>query len=138
MLFQDKRCSSRFRLRNVCLVAVALALSCYFLLPMASLFRPFRHSDPKTVLLSSNYLLKATATELQAGLSQGKYSSVDLVEAYLAQIERHNHAGLKLNAVLSLPAKSLLIEAATALDTERKNGKLRGPLHGIPILIKVT
>lgn len=82
-------------------------------------------------------VLRATATELAAKLSDGAVTSVDLIEHYLAQIEAQNHAGLGLRAIMSLPPRELLLDTARALDEDRKAGKVRGPLHGIPIVVKV-
>lgn len=55
----------------------------------------------------------------------------------LDQSERHNSLGLKLNAVLSACSRDIAISEAEALDEERVQGKLRGDLHGIPIIVKV-
>ncbi|KAK5992138.1 putative amidase [Cladobotryum mycophilum] len=54
-------------------------------------------------------------------------------KAYLSQIKRHNDY---LRAVINTAPESLLLERAHMLDEERKQGNIRGPLHGIPILIK--
>lgn len=79
-------------------------------------------------------VLTATAEELQQLLgSSTDITSKRLVKVYLSQIERHNDY---LKAVISTAPESLLLERADMLDEERKNGKLRSPLHGIPILIK--
>ncbi|KAL6907245.1 amidase signature domain-containing protein [Trichoderma evansii] len=79
-------------------------------------------------------VLTATAEGLQQLLtSSTDVTSKDLVKIYLSQIKRHNDY---LKAVISTAPESLLLERAGMLDEERKNGKLRGPLHGIPILIK--
>jgi amidase len=71
---------------------------------------------------------------LQADLAGGATTSEALVEAYLARIEAIDRAGPTLRSVLALNPRAM--EDARALDAERKAGKLRGPLHGIPILLK--
>ncbi|KAK7184016.1 amidase [Paraphaeosphaeria sporulosa] len=76
-------------------------------------------------------LLDATASELTAGLEKGEFTSVDLVQAYTARILEVNST---LHMVTELNPDALKI--AKALDAERKTGKCRGPLHGLPILIK--
>ncbi|KAF9729735.1 hypothetical protein PMIN06_004932 [Paraphaeosphaeria minitans] len=76
-------------------------------------------------------LLDAMASELSAGLDKGEFSSVDLVKAYTARILEVNST---LHMVTELNPDALNI--AKALDAERKAGKCRGPLHGLPILIK--
>lgn len=70
-------------------------------------------------------------------LSVGDTTSVQLVELFLAQIDRHNHAGMNVNAVISTAPRRSLLERAEQLDTERQKGVVRGRLHGIPVLIKV-
>lgn len=83
-------------------------------------------------------VLTLTAAEASQLLATGTITSVDLVHAYLSQISQHNHAGLHLNALISLAPTSLLLSHATKLDAERASGHLRSPLHGIPILLKDT
>lgn len=77
-------------------------------------------------------LLVATAGDLQKELSSGKLTSVDLVNACLDQIEQYD---CYLHAMISKAPRTSLIEHAQKLDNERKT-KVRGMLHGIPILIK--
>ncbi|ESZ98762.1 hypothetical protein SBOR_0868 [Sclerotinia borealis F-4128] len=55
---------------------------------------------------------------------------------YLAQIKKHNRAGAQLHAIISTPTKQQLLDVAQRLDQERKTGKIRGPLHGVPIIVK--
>ncbi|GLA27012.1 hypothetical protein AnigIFM63326_004199 [Aspergillus niger] len=80
-------------------------------------------------------VLSATATQLGQLLRGGHITSVDIVKAYLAQIDRHNKAGLELHAIISVNAETALAQAA-ARDNERSEGKVRSPLHGIPIIVK--
>jgi len=78
--------------------------------------------------------LEATISQLQARLQSGRLTSRTLVAAYLARIEDLDRRGPKLNSVIELnPDASKL---AAELDRERKAGKTRGPLSGIPILLK--
>ena len=81
-------------------------------------------------------VLTATASQLQDGLRKGSLTSVMIVQSYLAQIRRHNHAGAHLNAMLSMPSEDKLLSVARSLDVERSAGRVRGPLHGIPIILK--
>ena len=76
-------------------------------------------------------LESATFDTLRPLLENGELSSVDLSAAYLARIEALNP---KVNAVIEINPQAL--ELAEQLDTERRLGKVRGPLHGLPILIK--
>ncbi len=72
--------------------------------------------------------------ELQAGLDSGRFTARGLVEQYLERVERLDRRGPALRAVIETNPGALA--AADALDRERKAGALRGPLHGIPLLIK--
>lgn len=87
-------------------------------------------------MLDQHSLLALTATEVQEQLQRGAVTSVELVEAYLEQIARHNHAGLHLNALISVAPRDKIIAAATRLDAERQAGRMRSTLHGIPIVLK--
>lgn len=82
-------------------------------------------------------LARATASGLQTLLSSGEITSVDLVKQSLEQIELHNTRGLNLRALISVAPEKLALARAAELDAERAAGKLRGPLHGIPMLVKV-
>jgi len=79
-------------------------------------------------------LEEATVDGLQAGLSAERWTSLELVRRYQARIQALDQAGPKLNSVIELNPEAMAI--ARALDAERKAGKVRGPLHGIPVLIK--
>jgi len=71
---------------------------------------------------------------LQARMTAGELTTRALVQRYLERIAAIDKAGPLLNAVIELNPDALTI--ADQLDAERRNGKLRGPLHGIPLLIK--
>src|SRR5689334_14645410 len=75
-----------------------------------------------------------TITELQQGLQSGKYSARSLVEKYTGRINDIDRRGPTLRSVIELNPDAESI--AAALDRERKERGARGPLHGIPILIK--
>ncbi|NML66625.1 amidase [Hymenobacter sp. RP-2-7] len=79
-------------------------------------------------------LSEVPLSELQARLQSGRTTSRALCQQYLAQIAAIDHAGPGLRAVLETNPDALAL--ADALDKERKAGKVRGPLHGIPILLK--
>ncbi len=79
-------------------------------------------------------LEEATVAGLQAGMAAGHWTAVDLVRGYQARIQALDQAGPKLNSVIELNPEALAL--ARSLDAERRAGKLRGPLHGIPVLIK--
>lgn len=87
------------------------------------------------VLRASEFAFaEATVDDLQARMAAGTLTSRQLTAAYLARIAAIDQAGPKLNSVIEVNPDALAI--ADALDAERKVGKVRGPLHGIPVLIK--
>jgi len=79
-------------------------------------------------------VVEASIPELQKAMASGKATSKALTQQYLARIKKIDQGGPKLNSVIAVNPDALAI--AEALDRERKAGKLRGPLHGIPILVK--
>lgn len=76
-------------------------------------------------------VVEATIPELQAAMKVNRISSREIVLQYLTRIAIYED---KLNAVITVNPKALI--EADALDRERAQGKLRGPLHGIPIALK--
>jgi amidase len=72
--------------------------------------------------------------ELQEKMNSGELTSLGIVESYLERIEQLNRQGPAINAVIECNPDAPVI--AGALDRERQAGRVRGPLHGIPILIK--
>jgi len=79
-------------------------------------------------------LEEITVAQLQQGLDSSRWTSVQLVEKYLTRIDQIDKHGPAINAVIELNADASAI--AAALDAERKQKGSRGPLHGIPVLIK--
>jgi amidase len=79
-------------------------------------------------------LVEATTTDIQKAVSQGKLSYKQLTQMYLDRINEYDHQGVKLNAVITVNANAL--QTAEALDKERAEKGIRGPLHGIPIIVK--
>ena len=76
-------------------------------------------------------VVEATIPQMQAAMAKGQVSSRQLVEQYLQRIGMYED---RINATLAVNAKAL--EEADVLDRERAQGKLRGPLHGIPVALK--
>ena len=76
-------------------------------------------------------VVEASIPDMQRAMREGRVTSRQLVEQYLIRIALYEE---KLNATLAVNAKAL--EEADRLDRERRAGKLRGPLHGIPIALK--
>jgi len=75
-----------------------------------------------------------TTADLQAGMASGKFTARSIAEKYLARIEEIDKQGPTLNGIIEVNPDALAI--ADALDQERKERHVRGPLHGIPVLIK--
>jgi amidase len=86
--------------------------------------------------MESPNLISASATEIQSLLTSRQITSVSLVEQCLSQIEKHDRQGAELRAMMFVTKKEKLMEIASGLDSERKVGKVRGPLHGVPIVVK--
>jgi Asp-tRNA(Asn)/Glu-tRNA(Gln) amidotransferase A subunit family amidase len=79
-------------------------------------------------------VMEKTILELQAAMTSGQVTSKELVSAYLARIAAYERSGPALNAFITVNARAL--ETAEALDRERASKGPRGPLHGIPIVVK--
>ena len=79
-------------------------------------------------------VVEKSIPQLQADMAAGKVTSEELVRAYQARIEAIDRNGPVLRSVIALNPHALA--DARALDKERRDGHVRGPLHGVPILIK--
>ena len=84
---------------------------------------------------SSFNVLSTNAVDLKQQLENGQITSVQIVKEYFAQIDRHEAT---LNAFISPAPRNKVLKAAAALDEERKQGRVRSTLHGIPIVVKVS
>jgi amidase len=94
-------------------------------------FAPRSQACADRAMVGSLDLTTATVTDLRTALEKQKTTSAALVQGYLARIADCNDS---LHAVIATNAHAL--RDAGALDRERKAGKIRGPLHGIPVIIK--
>ncbi len=101
---------------------------------MTSAILAASHSDATVVKAKSLELAEASIADLQAALSRGNLTSVELVNAYLARIKSIDKSGPKINSIIELNPDAKAI--AAELDRERKTKGSRGPLHGIPVLLK--
>jgi amidase len=94
-----------------------------------------KHGDDTTGGEPDDFILnEVTLTVLQQKMKSKEYTSRSITEMYLKRIEDIDKNGPKLNSVIELNKDALTI--ADAMDKERANGKIRGALHGIPVLIK--
>jgi amidase len=99
------------------------------LLPFLLFATPLARQAPPAFELD-----EMTVAQLQDAMASGRYTSRRIVEMYLARIRAIDGQGPALGAVIELNPDALAI--ADALDAERAAKKVRGPLHGIPVLIK--
>ncbi len=93
-----------------------------------------RSTNPADHAPQQDELLSKSVVELGAMMRSGALSSHELTQRCLARIAQMDKAGVALNAVIELNPDALAI--ADQRDAERKAGNVRGPLHGIPVLIK--
>lgn len=91
---------------------------------------PGSHND----FLKDTALEEATILEFQEKMKSGTLSSKLITQWYLKRIEEIDKSGPSLNTVIEINPDAISI--ADAMDAERKNGKVRSALHGIPVLIK--
>ena len=117
-------------------VTATLATAAYPALGAARVVDPV---SPPAAVIDANFkkdfeLDEITIDDLQKAFLSGQYSSRSLAEKYLARIQEIDKAGPMVNSVIELNPEALQI--ADALDLERKAKGPRGPLHGIPVLIK--
>lgn len=117
------------------------------LLPAAALAQPVAETQPPAGATAASIpppvpivsdmdsaLIGADISAVRALLDNGTYTSVNITAWYLGRINRMNWTGPELRAVIATYPDWM--EQARQLDAERAAGRLRGPLHGIPILIK--
>ncbi|MEI6737638.1 MAG: amidase [Pseudomonadota bacterium] len=79
-------------------------------------------------------IVETSVAELQAAMRAGKTTSQALVRAYLQRIKAFDKSGPRINSIIEINPDAVAI--ARERDRERKAGKLRGPMHGIPVLLK--
>ena len=111
-------------------IATSMAAAAYPALGASRVADPPSESNPP----SSFELDELTLADLQKALQSGQVTSHSLTEKYLARIQEIDKAGPRINAIIEVNPEAL--EIAATLDKERKEKGARGPLHGIPVLIK--
>ncbi|HEX4639955.1 MAG TPA: amidase family protein, partial [Chthoniobacterales bacterium] len=90
--------------------------------------------DPTVVPVKLFEFEEMSIAELQEAMRSGRHTARTITEAYLERIREVDKEGPALNSVIELNPDAIAI--ADNLDNERKAGRVRGPLHGIPILVK--
>ncbi|HVO82025.1 MAG TPA: amidase [Terriglobales bacterium] len=116
-------------LRNSLLTGAGAAV-----LPALAGARTFTPPSLPVADISPFELDEVTIADLQQGMTSGRFTARSLAEKYLARIEELDKQGPGVNSVIEVNPDALSI--ADALDQERKQKRPRGPLHGIPVLIK--
>ncbi|MEQ9582681.1 MAG: amidase family protein, partial [Arenibacter sp.] len=92
-------------------------------------------SEKKQAAETDNFrFMELGIPELQQGYRDGTYTVKEVVEAYLKRIGEIDKSGPMLNSIIQVNPDA--IQIAAQLDVEMEEGKVRGPLHGIPILLK--
>lgn len=89
---------------------------------------------PGPIAQPAQEIEEATVAELQSAMERGGLSSQELVHMYLERIRELDQSGPDVNSVIQINPQARAI--ARARDKERKAGDVRGPLHGIPVLLK--
>ena len=89
---------------------------------------------PGSIAEPAREIEEATVAELQSAMERGGLTSSELVNMYLERIRELDQSGPNVNSVIQINPQAKAI--AKARDKERKAGNVRGPLHGIPILLK--
>ncbi|MDQ3141645.1 MAG: amidase [Bacteroidota bacterium] len=107
--------------------------TCYtFLILLLACQSPQRPTT--TGSASTAYLEEITITQLQQGYKDGKYTITAVVKDYLQRIDDIDKNGPQLNSIIYVNPDA--VKQAEALDKEMAAGKIRGPMHGIPVIIK--
>jgi len=90
--------------------------------------------ESQTTESASFIFLEQDITQVQQGYKDGTYSIKEVVQAYLDRIEEIDKSGPMLNSIIQVNPDA--IQVAEELDIEMSEGKIRGPLHGIPVVLK--
>jgi len=106
--------------------------ACSIWMAMVSCQTQLKDSYADTV--EKSFLEEITISQLQQDYKQGKYTITDVVEEYLERIAAIDQNGPRLNSIIQVNPDAM--EIAATLDKEMAAGNIRGPLHGIPVILK--
>ena len=128
------------RKASVVLISFAMAFSVMEAAPDTGLYAKTTESEESMTqqledLFTTIDLMDATIADLQREMTAGNVTSVRLSQMYIDRIRAYDEK-LKLNSIITINPGAL--KDAEALDKERGNGKVRGPLHGIPVVVKAN
>jgi len=115
-------------------VGAAVTPALFGAAPALSAARAVSPAEPSSESPKPFQFDEATITDLQSRMKSGEISARSLTQAYLDRINEIDKAGPAINSVIEINPDAL--EIAEALDKERKEKGPRGPMHGIPVLIK--
>jgi amidase len=101
---------------------------------VAAALSTLAHAQPAPPPFPGGLSPYASGAQQQAAMQAGKLTAEQLVQGYLARIAAKDAKGPKLNSVIALNPHALA--DARKLDAERRAGRVRGPLHGVPVLLK--
>ena len=108
-----------------------------FILSLCTLLLISCKQQPKEAEISTSgdfRFLEQDITQIQQGYTDGSYTIKDVVQAYLDRIGEIDTNGPQLNSIIQINPDALQI--AEDLDKEMKEGNIRGPMHGIPVILK--
>ncbi|HYO62843.1 MAG TPA: amidase [Pyrinomonadaceae bacterium] len=108
--------------------------ACAVAAPVLARVVPVAEGRAAAAGVKSFELEEMTVAEMRDGMRAGRFTARSLAEKYLERIEDVDRRGPSVNSVIETNPEALAI--AESLDRERKQGRVRGPLHGIPVLIK--
>src|SRR5436190_1021598 len=91
-------------------------------------------ATPAPALIGPLLIDEITIPQIQAAMQYGRASAVSLTQHYLRRIAEIDKAGPSVNAIIEINPDAL--DIARALDEERKTKGPRGPLHGVPVVVK--
>lgn len=110
-------------------------LKIIFMIPLFFLVTGNKNSGNNQENPADNFRFSETGiSQIQSGYRNGAYSVKELVQAYLDRISEIDKNGPGLNSIIQINPDAILI--AEELDVEMRNGQIRGPLHGIPVVLK--
>ena len=91
-------------------------------------------NNPEQTVNETSWIEEYTITDLQNGYADGSFTISEVVQIYLGRINSIDQSGPELNSIITINPDALSI--AAELDKELSDGKSRGPLHGIPVILK--
>jgi Asp-tRNA(Asn)/Glu-tRNA(Gln) amidotransferase A subunit family amidase len=127
-------CYYNQRMANRSPAALLAAFLIGLLVPIDAQQRPPAARPQPVPVMEFFEVHEQSIVDLQAAMTAGRVSSRGLVDSYLARIQAYDQAGPRINSIVLINPRAR--EDADALDRERAEKGPRGPLHGIPILIK--